>query len=166
MSHQVRVCQANQLTVLELSMNLASTTSRDPWEAVMGLPGEGAVDTTLTTGMASRHCTTMGSESELLYQCSSQKQSQRAVLSQRSIHTCGLITFFQPHQNILNSGCAPLFRSLARTLWMPPRAQNSSWPFSVQFSTMATQNLTMIVLNCTDGQSKFQLGQPNPKPYF
>ena len=23
----------------------------------------------------------------------------------------------------------------------------------------------MIVSNCTDGQSKFQLGQPNPKPY-
>ena len=62
------------------------------------------------------------------------------------------------------------------------------WPFSVQFSTMATslvprpritvmrglgtrlqwplKTLTMIVSNCTDGQSKFQLGQPNPKPYF
>ena len=36
------------------------------------------------------------------------------------------------------------------------------WPLSVQFSTMATQkNLTTIVSNCTDGQSKFQ---PNPKP--
>ena len=40
------------------------------------------------------------------------------------------------------------------------------WQFSMQFFTMATQNLTMIVSNCTDGQSKFQLGQPNPKPDF
>ena len=39
-------------------------------------------------------------------------------------------------------------------------------PFPVQFSTMATQNLIMTLSNCTDGQSKFQLGQPNPKPCF
>ena len=32
------------------------------------------------------------------YQCSSQRQLQRAMLSQRSKHSCGLITFFQPHQ--------------------------------------------------------------------
>ena len=31
-------------------------------------------------------------------QCSSQRQLQRAVLSQRSKHSCGLITSFQPHQ--------------------------------------------------------------------
>ena len=39
-------------------------------------------------------------------------------------------------------------------------------PFSVQFSTMATQNLIMIVSNCTDGQSKFHFGQPNLKSYL
>ena len=39
-------------------------------------------------------------------------------------------------------------------------------PFSVQFATMATQNLIMIVSNCTDGQSKFQFGQPNSMSYF
>ena len=36
----------------------------------------------------------------------------------------------------------------------------------MQFSTMATQNLIMIVSNFTDGQSKFQFGLPNPKSYF
>ena len=40
------------------------------------------------------------------------------------------------------------------------------WPFSVQFSITVTQNLIMIVPNCTDGQSQFQFGQPNSKPYF
>ena len=40
------------------------------------------------------------------------------------------------------------------------------WPFFVQFSTMATQNLILFVSNCIDGQSKFPFGQPNPKPYF
>ena len=40
------------------------------------------------------------------------------------------------------------------------------WPFSVQFSTVATENLILFVSNCTDGQSKFHFGQPNPKPYF
>ena len=39
-------------------------------------------------------------------------------------------------------------------------------PFSVQFSTMATQNLIMIVSNCTDGRSKFHFGQPNLKSYL
>ena len=39
-------------------------------------------------------------------------------------------------------------------------------PFSVQFSTMATQNLITIVSNCADGQSKFHFGQPNPKSYL
>ena len=34
-------------------------------------------------------------------------------------------------------------------------------PFSVHFSTMATQNL-----NSTDGQSRFQFGQPNPEVFF
>ena len=46
------------------------------------------------------------------------------------------------------------------------RAQNNSWPFSMQFSTKATQNLILFVSNCTDGQSTFHCGQPNPKPYF
>ena len=36
-------------------------------------------------------------------------------------------------------------------------------PFSVQLSTMATQNL---VLNCTDGRSNFKFGRPNLKSYF
>ena len=40
------------------------------------------------------------------------------------------------------------------------------WPLSVQLSTMASQNLTMFASNCIDGQSKFQLGQPNQNPYF
>ena len=31
-------------------------------------------------------------------QCSNQRQLQKVVLSQRSKHSCGLITFFQPHQ--------------------------------------------------------------------
>ena len=56
----------------------------------------------------------------LVYQCSSQRQPQRAVLSQRSKQSCGLITFFQPHQKencIPKSGGAPLFHSLARTLY-------------------------------------------------
>ena len=39
-------------------------------------------------------------------------------------------------------------------------------PFTVQFSTTATQNLIMIVSNCTEGQLKFHFGQPNPKYYF
>ena len=56
---------------------------------------------------------------DMYYQCSSQRQSQRVVLSQRSKHGYSLITFFQPHQKencILKSGGAPLFHSLARTL--------------------------------------------------
>ena len=49
------------------------------------------------------------------------------------------------------------------------RAQNSSWPlviFPCNFLQWPPKNLTMIVSNCTNGQSKFQLGQPNSKPYF
>ena len=40
------------------------------------------------------------------------------------------------------------------------------WPFSVQFSVMATQNLILFVSNCTDGRSKFHFGRSNPKPIF
>ena len=38
--------------------------------------------------------------------------------------------------------------------------------FSMQFCITATQKLILIVTNCTDSQSKFYVGQPNPKPYF
>ena len=39
-------------------------------------------------------------------------------------------------------------------------------PFSVQFSKMATQNLIMIVSNCTDGQSKFHFWPAKPEVLF
>ena len=50
----------------------------------------------------------------------SQRQLQRAVLSQRSKHSCGfnyILLSTSKERYILKSGGAPLFSSLARILW-------------------------------------------------
>ena len=57
----------------------------------------------------------------LVYQCSSQRQSQRAVLSQRSKHSCGfnyILSTTSKENCIPKSGGAPLFHPLARTLYI------------------------------------------------
>ena len=59
--------------------------------------------------------------------------------------------------NCLSITRATLLES-CRKMYLYSRDENSSWPLCI-----ATQNFITIVSICTDGQSKFQLGQLNSK---
>lgn len=49
-----------------------------------------------------------------------------------------------------------------------PRAQNNSWLVAIFHAILYSGHpkFDLILSNCTDGQSKFNFGQPNPKPFF